>query len=85
MAAERELDLITAILTVSELEAGQLRVGREAVNVTELMEELRVETQQRLAMKPEVGLVWRVPPVLPVLHTDRQSCDSCSKTCLAMR
>ncbi len=70
-AAEKELDLITAILIVSELEAGQLRAVREAVNVTELMEELRVETQQRLNMKPGVGLVWRVPPVLPVLHTDR--------------
>jgi signal transduction histidine kinase len=70
-AAERELGLIIAMLDVSQLQAGRLQVVREAVNVTELMEELGEETRQRLDTKPGVGLVWRVPPVLPQLHTDR--------------
>lgn len=70
-AAQQELDLITAMLTVSQLEAGHLRVIKEDIDVAELMQELREKTLQRLDAKPQIGLVWRIPPGLPRLYTDR--------------
>jgi signal transduction histidine kinase len=43
-AAEKELELITAMLDASQLEAGELPMVTEAVDVAALLEELRAET-----------------------------------------
>jgi signal transduction histidine kinase len=69
-AAYEELELITAILDVSQLEAGQLPVEVREVDVPELIAELRQEMESA-GGKPGLRWEWRVAPELPSLYTDR--------------
>lgn len=68
--ARELLNLITATLDVSRLEAGRMPVEIGAVHVAKLIGELQQETE-RVRDKSELRFVWRVEPGLPVLHTDR--------------
>jgi DNA-binding response OmpR family regulator len=63
------VDLISAILDLSRLEAGRLPVEMKVVYVAELMREIEAETQE-IREHAGVESVWRVAEELPVLYTD---------------
>ncbi|TMA56466.1 MAG: HAMP domain-containing histidine kinase, partial [Deltaproteobacteria bacterium] len=66
----RELfDLITAVLDLSRLEAGRLPVEVREVQVPELLEELKAETQE-VQERASLEFVWQVEGELPPLQTD---------------
>jgi PAS domain S-box-containing protein len=66
----RELfDLITAVLDLSRLEAGRLPVEVREVWVSELLEELKAETQEVRA-RTRLEFVWQVEGKLPLIYTD---------------
>lgn len=67
--ARELLDLITAVLDMSRLEAGRLPIEVQAVELPALLEELKVETQ---GVQEQSGLdfVWKAEGELPLLHTD---------------
>ena len=68
-SAKELLDLITAVLDVSRLEAGRLPVEVQAVEVPALLEEIKAETQE---VRERSGLEfgWKTEEHLPPLHTD---------------
>jgi signal transduction histidine kinase len=69
-SARELLNLITATLDVSRMEAGRMPIETDAVDVEELLEELQQETE-REGRKEGLLFRWRVEPQLPVLYTDR--------------
>ncbi len=70
-AAYQELELITAMLDISRLEADRMPLEIEEVNVSELVGELTTEGQNLLREKPGLDYEWEVAPELPLLRTDR--------------
>jgi signal transduction histidine kinase len=68
--AEQLLELITATLDLSRLEAGTLRVDRVDLAVAELIGEINAETRE-LQRKPGVSFSWYVADALPSIFTDR--------------
>ena len=69
-AAYEEVELITVLLDVSRLEAGQMPVEITRVNVPELIAGLRQEVESR-EQHPGPHFEWQVAPGLPLLWTDR--------------
>jgi signal transduction histidine kinase len=67
--AKELLDLISAVLDVSRLEAGRLPVEIREVRVAELLQEVEAETQE-VREQTSVVFVWKVEGGLPPLHTD---------------
>src|SRR5262249_42867337 len=70
-AADRELELITTLLDVSLLEAGQLAVKEQAVHIQELLQEIADASQEFLQEKSDLHLHWQVAVGLPIVYTDR--------------
>ena len=70
-SARELLDLITALLDVSRLEAGQRPLDVREILLQELLGEIEAETDELLRGKPGLHLVWSVKAALPPLHTDR--------------
>ena len=68
--AEQLLELITATLDLSRLEAGTLELDRIDLAVAELIDEIDAETRE-LQKKPGVGFGWHVADGLPAIYTDR--------------
>jgi len=68
--AEQLLELITATLDLSRLEAGTLEVEWNDLTVSELIEEIDAETRE-LQKKPGVRFGWHVAEALPPILTDR--------------
>ena len=68
-SARELLDLITAILDVSRLEAGRLPTEIQRVEVPTLLEEIKAETE---AERERVDLLytWTIQGDLPLLYTD---------------
>ena len=68
-SARELLDLITAVLDMSRLEAGRLPLEVKAVSVHDLLTDLQTDT---LALQEHSGLmfVWHVDEPLPLLQTD---------------
>jgi PAS domain S-box-containing protein len=68
-SATELLELISAVLDVSRLEAGRLPVEVEAVEVAALLAEVKAETQ---SVQEHSGLefIWEMENGLPLLHTD---------------
>jgi signal transduction histidine kinase len=64
------LNLITAILDLSRLEAGRLPLHVQEVWIPPLLEELKTETQD-LCARAELEVVWQAEESLPWLHTDK--------------
>ncbi len=69
-AARQEVELITTLLDLSRLEAGRVRLTMSAVDMSELIAELRQETENSKG-KPGLRFEWRVAPNVPLLWTDR--------------
>jgi signal transduction histidine kinase len=67
--AKELLDLISAVLDVSRLEAGRLPVDLREVRVAELLQEVEAETQE-IREQTSVASVWKVQKGLPPLCTD---------------
>jgi len=67
--ARELLDLISAVLDVSRLEAGRLPVEIKEVRMAELLKEIETETQE-VWQQASVQSVWQVQGDLPLLHTD---------------
>jgi signal transduction histidine kinase len=63
------VDLLGATLDVARLETGQLPLRREEFSLADVLGGLRAGTFARPAQ--EGRLVYRLPPGLPTLHTDR--------------
>ena len=63
------LDLITAVLDMSRLEAGRLPMEVQAVELPALLEEIKAETQG-VQEQSALDFVWKVEGKLPLLHTD---------------
>lgn len=68
-SAQELLELITATLDVSRLEAERMEVEIKEFQLSQLFEEIRAETQE-LQTKPNVRWEWRVEADLPALRTD---------------
>jgi signal transduction histidine kinase len=68
-SAQELLELITATLDVSRLEAERMEVEVTELPLSKFFEEIRAETQE-LQMKPNVRWEWRVAADLPALRTD---------------
>ena len=64
------MELITTLLDLSRLEAGQVQVNLTEVDIQELIAELRQETESS-RQKPGLHFEWRVAPEVPPLWTDR--------------
>ncbi len=67
--ARELLDLISAVLDVSRLEAGRLPVEIREVRVAELLKEVEAETQE-VREQTSVVFLWKVEGGLPPLRTD---------------
>ncbi len=67
--AQELLDLITAVLDLSRLEAGRLPVEVREVRIPKLLEELQAETQG-LRERASLEFVWQVEGELPPIYTD---------------
>ncbi|MGE0682094.1 MAG: ATP-binding protein [Candidatus Binatia bacterium] len=63
------LDLITAALDISRLEAGRLPIDIKEVQIAALLDELQEETQG-LQEHSALDFVWQVEPDLPCIRTD---------------
>ncbi len=62
-------DLITMVLDLNRLDAGQLPVEVNAVRGADLLEEIRAE-MQGLCDQSQLPFIWKVEEGLPVIHTD---------------
>ncbi|MGE0680166.1 MAG: ATP-binding protein [Candidatus Binatia bacterium] len=62
--------LIHAVLDVSRLEMGKLKISTAKINVSEFVEALNQETQEVLQKKPNLSLFCHVQPKGVTLHTD---------------
>ena len=69
-SAKELLDLVTATLNMSRLEAGRVPLIIEAVDVPQYIGELIKETEDQLREKTDLCLEWRAVSGLPVLRTD---------------
>jgi PAS domain S-box-containing protein len=67
--ASELLNLITAMLDLSRLEAGRLPLHVQQVWIPTLLEELQAETQE-LCARAELEVAWQAEETLPSLHTD---------------
>ena len=67
--AQELLDVITAVLDVSRLEAGRLPMEVREVEIPALLEEIKAETHE-VRERSGLDFVWEVESGLPLLHTD---------------
>jgi signal transduction histidine kinase len=81
-SARELLELIVAMLNISQLEMGQLPKELSEMRVAELLEEIRAELSAR-GEKSDVEFVWEVALALPPLFTDRTKLKVILKNLLA--
>jgi len=67
--AQNLLELISAVLNVSQLASGQMRITRESVRIVDVFRQVEEETEE-LREQSNVRFVWDKPENLPLLHTD---------------
>lgn len=67
--ARELLDLVSAILEMNRLDAGQMQVKQQEVQVADVLTHLEHELE---GLREQSGLVftWRVAPALPPIQTD---------------
>lgn len=67
--AQELFALITTMLDVSRLEAGRLPVDAKKIQIVDILQELKAETQD-LRAKTNVRFTWQVAYPLPLVSTD---------------
>jgi PAS domain S-box-containing protein len=67
--AQELLDLITAVLDLSRLEAGRFPLVEQETRVSAVLREVQVETQH-LREQTQLAFVWEIEQTLPILYTD---------------
>lgn len=70
-SAQQLLELISATLDLSRLEAGRMEIDPSRVRLRDLAGEVDAEIQFMCHDKPNVAVHWNVAHGLPVLFTDR--------------
>ncbi len=75
------LELITAMLDLSRLEAGRLSVYVQEVKIPPLFEVLKIETQE-ICEQAQLDVMWQVEDTLLSLHTDREKLKTIIKNLL---
>jgi signal transduction histidine kinase len=68
-SAHELLDLVTAVLDLSRLEAGRLPLTLQATEVEGLLQEVQTETR-RLQEQAQLTFAWEIEKGLPMLDTD---------------
>lgn len=68
-SAKELYELITAMLDLSRLETGRFPVETRAIDMAQLIEDMKRETRD-LQRKAGLAFTWRVAPGLPPVHTD---------------
>jgi PAS domain S-box-containing protein len=81
-SARELLELIVAMLNISQLEMGQLPMELSEMPVADLLEEIRAEINAR-GEKSDVEFIWEVALGLPPLFTDRTKLKVILKNLLA--
>jgi signal transduction histidine kinase len=64
------LGMIEAVLNLSRLESGALRIDPVRTDVARLFSEVASETGARARRNPELAVRWELDPELPAIHTD---------------
>lgn len=67
--AQNLLELISAVLDVSQLASGQIRITPESVRLVDVLRQVEEETEE-LREQSKVRFVWDKPEHLPPLNTD---------------
>lgn len=80
-SASALLDLITAMLDLSRLEAGRLPVYLQEVQIPPLFEVLKIETQE-ISEQGQMDVVWQVEDPVCSLHTDKEKLKGIIKNLL---
>lgn len=62
-------ELISATLDLNRMEAGRFLINSQEVRVSELLEQIQIETQALQEQSP-LSFTWYVDPLTPVLYTD---------------
>jgi signal transduction histidine kinase len=62
--------VVSEILSVSEIEAGSLKLRRDDVSLGTLLEQLKADYTPRAGEK-QISLEFNLPPKLPIVHADR--------------
>ena len=62
--------VVSEILSVSEIEAGSLKLRRDDVSFGTLLEQLKADYEPK-AKEKQVTLEFNLPPKLPIVHADR--------------
>jgi two-component system sensor histidine kinase VicK len=62
--------VVSEILSVSEIEAGSLKLRRDDVHLDTLLEQLKADYEAK-AKEKQIALQFNLPPKLPVIHADR--------------
>jgi signal transduction histidine kinase len=68
--ARRLERIVGDMLSVSEIEAGTLRIDQGEIRLASVLEEMRADFQAQAVAK-QVSLAWDISPKLPVLRGDR--------------
>jgi len=63
--------IVSSILSVSEIEAGSMKLQRDDVRVDALFEEIRADYEAQ-AKEKQIELAFSLPPKLPVIQGDRE-------------
>jgi signal transduction histidine kinase len=67
---KRLTQLVNDMLSVSEIEAGSMKLRQDDIRLSDVFETLRSDFQQQ-AQDKQVQLVFNLPPKLPVIQGDR--------------
>lgn len=69
--SKRLARIVSDILSVSEIEAGSLRLSRDDVRLDVLLQQLKTDYEPQ-AKDKHIALEFNLPPKLPVLQADRE-------------
>jgi signal transduction histidine kinase len=67
-SSNEQIDMINSLLDTTAMEAGNIRVNRQKVNLEAFLAELRVTYENPL--QQDSSLIWDYPSDLPIIETD---------------
>jgi len=69
--SKRLARIVSDVLSVSEMEAGSLRLSRDDVHLDVMLQQLKTDYEPQ-AKEKQITLEFNLPPKLPVLQADRE-------------